>query len=50
MKLAALKKEYEKFKETLVDNLNTTFGTIPDGSLQPGLRQSKIISTDKPVT
>ena len=43
MKLSALKKEYEKFKETLVDNLYLTFGSIPDGSLTPATRQSKVV-------
>ena len=43
MKLSALKKEYEKFKETLVDNLYLTFGSIPDGSFTPATRQSKVI-------
>ncbi len=47
MKLAALKKEYEKFKQTLTDNINTTFASIPDGSLAPATRQSKIINTEK---
>ena len=42
MRLSALKKEYEKFKETLVDNLYLTFGSIPDGSLTPATRQSKV--------
>ena len=43
MKLSAIKKEYEKFKDTLVDNLYLTFGSIPDGSLTPTTRQSKVI-------
>ena len=47
MKLSALKKEYEKFKESLVDNLYITFTSIPDGSLTPATRQSKILPTDK---
>ena len=43
MKLNALKKEYEKFKETLVENLCLTFGSIPDGSSSPATRQSKVV-------
>lgn len=32
MRLSALKKETDKFKDTLVDNLYTIFSSIPDGS------------------
>lgn len=46
MKLSALKKEYEKFKDSLVDNLYITFGSIPDGSVSP-TRQSKVTSNDR---
>ena len=42
MRLSALRKEYEKVKETLLDNIYITFGSIPDGSLTATSRQSKI--------
>jgi hypothetical protein len=32
MRLSALKKETDKFKDTLVDNLYSVFSSIPDGS------------------
>jgi hypothetical protein len=32
MRLSALKKETDKFKDTLVDNLYSIFSSIPDGS------------------
>lgn len=51
MRLSALKKETDKFKDTLVDNLNSVFSAIPDGSagyVNSPLRASKsIIMTDK---
>ena len=43
MRLTALKKEYNKFKDSLVENLHITFGSIPDGSLNSSMRQSKIL-------
>ena len=50
MRQSALKKEYQKFKQTLVDNLNTTFTSIPDGTLTPAIKQSKVlVSGDKTV-
>lgn len=50
MRLSALKKETDKFKDTLVDNLHVVFGSIPDGSAvnSSPLRASKsIIMTEK---
>jgi hypothetical protein len=43
MKLSALRKEYEKFKETLADNLQSVFGSIPEGPNTSSsiLKQSK---------
>lgn len=32
MRLSALKKETDKFKETLVDNFQSIFSAIPDGT------------------
>lgn len=32
MRLSALKKETDKFKDTLVENLYSVFSSIPDGS------------------
>ena len=50
MRQSALKKEYQKFKQTLVDNLNITFTSIPDGTLTPAIKQSKVlVSGDKTV-
>ncbi len=48
MRQSALKKQFEKFKQTLVDNLNSTFSSIPDGTLTPATKQSKVLlSGDK---
>lgn len=48
MRLSALKKETDKFKDTLVDNLQSVFASIPDGfntgTITSPLRQSKLIS------
>jgi hypothetical protein len=45
MRLSALKKETEKFKDSLVDNLQTIFTAIPDGSTGSNspIRNSKSI-------
>ena len=49
MRLNALRKEFDKFKETLVDNLNSVFTSIPEGlngtskSLRSGLTDKSII-------
>lgn len=47
MKLSALRKEYEKFKDTLVDNLYSVFGAIPEGASTSSsiLKQSKAVLT-----
>lgn len=50
MKLSALKKEYEKFKDSLVENLYTTFNSIPDGSISSPIRQSKVLTDRTHVT
>lgn len=46
MRLSALKKEYEKFKDTLVDNIQSVFASIPDGAYSSPVRQSKILIND----
>jgi hypothetical protein len=46
MRLSALKKEYEKFKDTLVDNIQSVFSSIPDGAYSSPVRQSKILIND----
>ncbi len=47
MRLSALKKETDKFKDTLVDNLQTIFTSIPDGTslTNSPVRQSKVSPT-----
>ena len=47
MRLSALKKETDKFKDTLVDNLQTIFISIPDGTnlTNSPIRQSKVSQT-----
>ena len=44
MRLSALKKEYEKFKDTLVENLSTTFSSIPEGSSNTSMKNSKVVT------
>jgi hypothetical protein len=51
MKLSALRKEYEKFRDTIVDNLYSVFGAIPEGASTSSsiMKQSKanLVSDDK---
>lgn len=49
MKLSALRKEFDKFKDTLADNIQTVFGSIPEGpnASTSFLRQSKVVLDDK---
>ena len=50
MRLSALKKETEKFKDNLVDNLHSVFSAIPDGSYNnssPLRTSSKLVVIDK---
>lgn len=44
MRQSALKKEYEKFRQTLVDNLYVTFNSIPDGAVGAIQKQSKTVT------
>lgn len=44
MRQSALKKEFEKFKQTVVDNLCLTFNSIPDGSFGANQKQSKVVA------
>lgn len=48
MRQSALKKEYEKFRQTIVDNLYVTFNSIPDGSTITNQKQPKT-ATDKVI-
>ena len=44
MKFNAMKKQYEKFKDTLVDTLHTTFSQIPISQANnPDLRSSHVV-------
>ena len=44
MRQSSLKKEYEKFRQTIVDNLYVTFNSIPDGSTSTNQKQSKVLT------
>lgn len=47
MRQSSLKKEFEKFKETIIDNLYVTFTSIPDGSFSSNQKQSRVSSVEK---
>ena len=52
MRLSALKKEVDKFKETLVDNIQNVFSALPDssGATSSPVRSSKSIPTPEKST